>query len=98
MATSKPEARQEWIKDWLANHTGPVDILDAEFVAAYINAFELPFSQPKFGAARCSYLGRDLTALYNDGYLTRNATGLPPGDASMGFPKWVYCYSLRSMN
>lgn len=93
--------RLGWIVSWLklCNDTCSgseirVDVLDTDFVKAYIYATNAPFVDMMIGAPRCRMLGRDLALLHKQGILKRHATGLSPGDASMGFPKWVYSYHL----
>jgi hypothetical protein len=73
-----------------------VDILDRDFVDAYADATGAACKLQMFGAHSCPQLGRDLGALHRAGYLKRTPTGLPAGDAAMGFPKWVYSYSRRT--
>jgi hypothetical protein len=72
-----------------------VNILDADFVEAYAVATGAKCRVQFFGAPKCPMLGRDLGALFAAKRLDRVATGLSPGDASMGFPKWVYSYRLK---
>lgn len=69
-------------------------MLDAEFVTAYVEATGATFIPQRFGAAKCRQLGRDLGELHAANKLRRVAVGLPAGDSCMGFPKWVYHYSL----
>lgn len=80
--------RFEWIEDWLRT-TQPeieVDILDSAFVLAYIEAHNAPCRVEFVGAPRCPQLGKDLGLMFRLERLSRVAVGLPPGDASMGFP------------
>ena len=72
-----------------------VDVLNSEFVDDYSRATEAETSRMTIGAAKCKQLGRDLSHLYRNGRLDRYSTGLPAGDSSMGFPKWVYTYQLK---
>lgn len=89
----KPEDRQQWILNWMRQRpTERVDVLNADFVDAYAAHTKAKTLPQFFGAAKCSQLGRDLSALKDSGHLQRTAIGLPSGDASMGFPKWIYCY------
>jgi len=94
-----PALRKQWIEAWLRDGVpghDVVDVLDSDFVCAYADATQAPVTFMHVGAPRCKQLGRDLAAMYADGLLERCATGLPAGDASMSFPKWVYTYSLTS--
>lgn len=73
-----------------------VDVLDSDFVCAYADATKAHATVGMVGAPRCKQLGKDLSAMFAAQRLTRCAAGLQAGDASMGFPKWVYTYSLSS--
>jgi hypothetical protein len=91
------EARFAWIESWMreSRDQNNVDILDSAFIRAYIEAHDAKFSAPFIGAPRCEQLRRDLGTMFRIGRLTRTAQGLPAGDASMGFPKWIYSYTLK---
>lgn len=90
----KPAARRAWIAQYLLNrqaatqtrHT--VDVLDANFVAKYIDASII-------GADRCPTLGRDLGAMYAEGVLRRQSCGFASPTAG-GWPKWVWVYWLAN--
>lgn len=93
----KPIDRQQWIEAWMREGTPErecVDILNNDFVCAYAEATEAQVTPVRFGAPKCKQLARDLGAMFAAGKLTRSATGMPSGDSSMGFPKWVYSYGL----
>ena len=89
--------RFDWIEDWLrTTHAGAeVDVLDTAFVLAYIEAHNAPCQTIFIGAPRCPQLGRDLGWMFKLDRLSRVAVGLAAGDASIGFPKWVYSYRLK---
>ena len=89
--------RFDWIEDWLRTKQSgtEVDVLDLDFVVAYIDAHNAGFLPKHIGAPKCPQLGRDLSWMCRLDRLSRVATGLSPGDASMGFPRWVYTYSLK---
>lgn len=97
----KPADRQAWIVEYIASQPGGVrhfDTLNAAFVDAYIDATGAswkPTALPN-SAFLCPRLAADLRALYDAGTLTRQAIGMSPGDAAMGFPKWVYSYRLAA--
>lgn len=94
-----PIERQRWIEAWLNDGVpghDSVDILDSDFVCAYADTTAAPVTFMHVGAPKCKQLARDLGAMFAAGKLTRSATGLPAGDASLGFPKWVYTYGLPS--
>lgn len=91
----KPAEREQWILNWMRQRPREhVDVLNAEFVDAFIEATGCKFVPQFFGAAKCPQLGRDLGRLHARGLLRRTACGLPSGDASMGFPRWVWSYRL----
>jgi hypothetical protein len=71
-----------------------VENVDANFVDDYVDATGAAFVGQPFGAHKCKQLGRDLGRMHARGVLTRWACGLPSGDAAMGFPKWVWTYSI----
>ncbi len=93
----KPSDRYDWIKEWMTQggERAFANVLDSDLVCAYADATGATVEMMMVGAPRCSQLGRDLSAMFSAGMLSRSASGLPGGDASMGFPKWVYTYSLR---
>lgn len=94
----KPAERQQWILAWLQQRPREdVDVLNAEFVAEYVKATGSKARAQFFGAMKCPQLGRDLGQLHAQERLSRAACGLPAGDASMGFPKWVWRYRLRAL-
>jgi len=93
----KPAQRYEWLENWLANGGSHqfADVLDSDLVVAYVEATGASCTYTMIGAPRCPQLSRDLAAMHADDKLARQSIGLPAGDASMGFPKWVYSYSLK---
>lgn len=87
----RPAERQRFILDHLrANRMA--DILDRDFVVAYIQATDAPSRENFFGAPSCPTLGRDLSALYRQGKVARSRCGLSGHE--VGFPRWVYVYEL----
>lgn len=93
----KAKEREQWILDWMDSNClvgESVDVLYSRFVWDYVEATNATHSIPMFGAPKCKQLGKDLSNLHRNGLLKRTTTGLSPGDASMGFPKWVYSYRL----
>lgn len=89
-----PSDRHAWLEQWLTERRYG-DVLDSELVLSYCEATGADSELMHIGSPRCRQLGRDLSAMYAMGRLKRSATGLPAGDSSMGFPKWVYYYSLK---
>jgi hypothetical protein len=93
----KPAERYNWIEEWMRGGRPGcenVDVLDSDFVCEYADATGAEARIEHVGAPRCAQLGRDLSALFAAERLSRTPVGLSAGDASMGFPKWVYTYSL----
>jgi len=74
-------------------HDTSVDSLNQVFVDAYLEATDAPFDPMAYGAHRSAMLGRDLSTLHKQGYLDRGRIGLSDM-RGMGFPAWIYCYSL----
>jgi len=93
----RPDDRYRWLALWLAQGGARqfADVLDSDLVCAYADATGAACATGLIGAPRCPQLGRDLSAMYAAGRLLRKPVGLPAGDALMGFPKWVYSYSLN---
>lgn len=87
---SKQE-RQEWIIQYIKNSNG-VDVLNSEFVDAYVEHTGAAVDVMMWGANRCKMIGRDLSELNNSGKLSRFRIGI--SNWQPGFPKWVYSYSL----
>jgi hypothetical protein len=89
------DQRRRWLINWLkAQPEGSwMDVLNAHFVADYIEATEAKFYAMPYGAHKCPQLGRDLTRMHKEGALTRSTTGIQ-GMAGQGFPRWVYTYKL----
>jgi hypothetical protein len=95
----KPFDRYQWIEAWLRRGETElrwVDILDSDFVLAYAEATHAQLVHMQVGAPKCKQLARDLGAMFAVGKLERAAVGMPAGDSSMGFPKWVYSYGLAT--
>lgn len=90
----RPAARRAWLLSRLQASPVPLDILDSDFVDAFIEATEVPFKHMPVGAHRCPTLGRDLAAMHRDGTLHRQPVGVPCGE--WGMPRWVYAYGIPS--
>lgn len=83
--------KEQWILNYIRVHDA-VDMLNSEFVDAYIDKFNPKVSYTNFGANKVTELSRILSSLYKTGLLKRSAVGLS-GLCGIGFPKWVYVYS-----
>jgi hypothetical protein len=84
--------RIEFIKDWMINHNGHIDILDSEFVDAYTNEFNSKIKIQFFGANTCPELGKVLSQAYKQGIFSRFIISIIEHEP--GFPNWVYTYEL----
>lgn len=94
-AALRPAARRAWILSFLAEiPQWSVNVLDKDFVDAYIAATGAAHEPMPYGAPRCPQLGRDLSALHREGRVERNRVGI--SGAEWGFPKWVWDYDLPS--
>lgn len=99
----KPSERKEFILNYLRklNELFPscpgsakVDVLDSDFVDAYIDFSGVSFDKAKHGYFKCKQLSRDLTEMWQTGELSRYLKRLKPGSRNEGFPGWVYSYTL----
>lgn len=84
------EARHRFILDWISNRQY-ADVLDTEFVEAYIAHTGAPATHQLRGAPRCQRLSRDLAELHRRRELTRDSCGISA--CGPGFPTWVYVYT-----
>lgn len=97
MTSMHAARRREWIVEHLTKMTSngfgsAVDVLDDQFVTAYIAVTGATHQVMAFGAPRCPPLGRDLTAMHRLGLLARFRVGIR--GAERGFPRWVWVYEL----
>lgn len=95
----KPADREQWILEYLKAHASGgikafVDVTHADFVDEYAEATGAKLKYMMIGAHRCDMLGNDLGRMYKNGTLHRFSTGLE-SMSGMGFPKWVYMYSIK---
>lgn len=82
----------DWISKWLQAHRR-VDIMDAEFVQAYIDEFEAKHQLTAYGANKCHEIARVLKRGFDNGIFIRSRVGITGG--MWGFPKWVFVYELK---
>jgi len=75
-----------------------VDVLDQEFMLAFANRFNCKARRMSLGAPRVPLAGKTLSAMFKKGLLTRSISGLDAYAGGIGFPKWVYTYSLKMPN
>lgn len=79
---------------WLLNEARErvaVDVLDADFVDAYIQRFKPQYRPTWWGANKCPQIGRDLASMAQAGLLSRSRVGLG-SNWQPGFPRWVFSY------
>jgi hypothetical protein len=69
-----------------------VDILNEDFVDAYIAKFNPKHTPTMWGAWRCKEISRILKFGFDTGMLCRYASSLP--EHPQGFPNWIYIYTL----
>ncbi len=89
--------RRQFVLEWLRAAPGTrssCNVLDSEFVDAYVEFSGAPVWGMIYGANKCRQLGRDLARMQKECYLKRSTTGLE-GMAGMGFPRWVYSYFVN---
>ena len=86
----------EWVLQYLDNEATieSIDILDADFVEAFIKQFNPKSYWYVYGAPKVPILGPLLSKMYHEGKLNRYATGLQCHE--WGFPNWVYSYRRRN--
>lgn len=94
----KPEERYNWIERYflefdLGTTRTCFDVLNRDFVDAYIEATGSRYSGTMYGAAKCKPLGGDLAYMVKAGRLRRTRTGIE-GMGGMGFPTWVWSYYI----
>jgi hypothetical protein len=90
--------RRSWLLRHFVEHQRKFeffDILNEGFVDAYAGSTGGAVEPTMFGAHKCPQLGRDLAALARDGLLQRQSIGVH--NMGMGFPRWVYSYSLTEL-
>ena len=83
--------RYVWLLEQFSDESVRHDVLERDFVDAYIEYTGAKFKPSFYGAYWCDALRRDLGHLHKEKALKRHATGIS-GMGGMGFPKWVYAY------
>lgn len=86
--------RLDWIVRYCTEVEDRVDVLNRDFVRAYVNATGAECVYQFYGADTCPQLGRDLSRCFKQKKLLRGRVGLPAMES--GFPKWVYVYYTPS--
>lgn len=88
-----PHARERFIREYLFDNVGHVDVLNTDFALAYWEFTECKGRTCMYGAPKIPALARDLASMAKAGALDRHRTGIQ-GVAGMGFPRWVWAYTL----
>lgn len=83
--------RLNWLLDWVGASQPGIDVLDADFVQAYINYSMVSYQFTMLGAHRCKQLTKDLCDLSDARKLWKGSIRVPP---MMGFPSRVNVYHL----
>jgi len=91
---NKAEIEDTYILKYLEKHTY-VDVLNKDFIDGFVSVTGSKCNNQAFGAPKCRAAGKALGRMFKSGVLSRFACGLPIGDSSMGFPKWVFSYQIR---
>lgn len=88
-----PAEREAFILEYLRTH-GQTDVLDSLFHDMYAKRFPgYKRNHYMIGASPVQQAMRDLKRMYKQAILKRSPIGI--GNLSgMGFPKWVYTYSI----
>lgn len=91
----KPAQRHEVILKYLreSHANASVDCLNRDFVDHYTETTGARYGVHMYGADKCPQLERDLATMKKQFLLVRHRVGIQ-GMAGMGFPKWVWSYSL----
>lgn len=92
----KKYEKMRWVQEYIQKlEFGYVDIFDTVFVDAYIeNCKPKKVIYQPWGANTVPELGRLLSEMYHSNILNRCTIGLHYHED--GFPKWCYCYSLKT--
>ena len=75
-----------------------VDILNHDFMVEFANRFNCKGRRMSIGAPRVPLAGRTLSVMFKKGLLNRFTVGIDAYAGGVGFPKWVYSYSLKMPN
>lgn len=86
--------KYSWIINYI-NDNGAVDILNSDFVDAYIEHFSANYKATNYGANKCPELSKLLSGMHKKYMLRRSAVGLTMSSLPSGFPKWVYVFKLN---
>lgn len=94
------DKKEQWILNYLKTKVDLkfVDMLDEDFVSAYIDEFNINFETSIMGASKCKELSKLLGVMYKKGLLHRFSHGVKSGlnqdYVDFKCPKWVYSYVI----
>lgn len=91
--------KEQWVIDYLIEQKKKsnsfIDVLDNDFVNAYLDKFDDRYMAMTIGAPKCPSLSRLLGIMYKKNLLKRYSQGVRSGLRQDGaYPKWVYSYYL----
>lgn len=88
------EDKIKWVEDYLKTKEFYVDILNRNFIDAYIDKFNPKYGATNYGADKCPDVAKTLKIGFDQGIFKRQRAGITCGYS--GMPRWVYVYSLSS--
>ena len=89
--------KEKFIIEWLEREQF-VDVLCQDFMEQFANRFKCKGRRMSIGAPRVQLAGKTLSTMFKKGLLTRFTVGIDAYAGGIGFPKWVYSYSLAKPN
>ena len=75
-----------------------VDVLDVEFMRSFAMRFACKAFNMNHGAPRVPLASKTLSDMLKGGLLERYVVGMNSYAGGVGYPKWVYSYSLAKPN
>lgn len=94
---SMRDKAEDFILEWLKKSPVGVDILNSDFIDAFVAETGAKEHIMMWGANKCPYAAKTLNRMASEGLLTRRIIGIG-SNWYPGFPKWVYTYSLARRN
>ena len=89
--------KENFVIEYLAKEQF-VDVLNQDFMTAFAIRFDCRVFRQTIGSPRVPLAGKTLSAMFKKGLLTRFTVGIDNYAGGVGFPKWVYSYSLAKPN
>lgn len=75
-----------------------VDVLDVEFMRSFAMRFACKAFNMNHGALSVPLASKTLSDMFKKGLLERFIVGMSSYAGGVGYPKWVYSYSLAKPN